>query len=70
VQLIGAALVLTFLVTALAPLQRVFDTVALTSSQWGICLLGALAFLAITELGKLADRRAGEDRPAVAPPVT
>ena len=28
VQLVGAALVLTFLVTALSPLQRIFDTVA------------------------------------------
>ena len=42
VQLIGAALVLTFLVTALSPLQRIFDTVPLTSSQWGICLLGPI----------------------------
>jgi magnesium-transporting ATPase (P-type) len=40
VQLIGIATVLTFLVTSLGPLQRIFDTVALTSSQWGICLLG------------------------------
>jgi Ca2+-transporting ATPase len=53
VQLIGAALVLTFLVTALGPLQRIFDTVALTSSQWGICLLGPIVFLAFAELGKL-----------------
>jgi Ca2+-transporting ATPase len=40
VQLIGVALALTFLVTELDPLQRIFDTVPLTSSQWGICLLG------------------------------
>jgi P-type Ca2+ transporter type 2C len=57
VQLIGAALVLTFLVTALGPLQRIFDTVALTSAQWGICLLGPLVFLAFAELGKLVLRR-------------
>jgi Ca2+-transporting ATPase len=57
VQLIGAALVLTFLVTALGPLQRIFDTVALTSSQWGVCLLGPLLFLGFAELGKLVDRR-------------
>jgi len=56
VKLIGAAVVLTFLVTALSPLQRIFDTVSLTSSQWGICLLGPLAFLAFAELGKLLDR--------------
>ena len=60
VQLIGAALVLTFLVTELSPLQRIFDTVPLTSSQWGICLLGPIAFLAFVELGKLVDRQAEE----------
>ena len=56
-QLIAVALVLTFLVTALSPFQRIFDTVSLTSSQWGICLLGPLVFLAFAELGKLLDRR-------------
>jgi Ca2+-transporting ATPase len=59
VQLIGAALLLTFLVTELSPLQRIFDTVPLNSRQWGICLLGPLVFLGLTELGKLYDRRAG-----------
>ena len=59
VQLIGAALVLTFLVTALGPLQRIFDTVALTSSQWGVCLLGPIVFLGFAELGKLVERRRG-----------
>jgi len=59
VQLIGAALALTFLVTGLGPLQRIFDTVALTSSQWGICLLGPIVFLGFSELGKLIDRRRG-----------
>ena len=44
VQLIGATLVLTFLVTELSPLQRIFDTVPLTSSQWGICLLGPIVY--------------------------
>jgi P-type Ca2+ transporter type 2C len=70
VQLIGAALALTFLVTALSPLQRIFDTVSLTSSQWGVCLLGPLVFLAITELGKLLDRRRGHTQPALAPAET
>ena len=54
---IAAAAVLTLLVTELQPLQRIFDTVALTSPQWGICLLAAVVFLALTELGKLVDRR-------------
>jgi Ca2+-transporting ATPase len=66
VQLIGAALVLTFLVTELSPLQRIFDTVSLTSSQWGICLLGPLVFLVIAELGKLVDRHAGHGEAAAA----
>ena len=66
VQLIGIALVFTFLVTALAPLQRIFDTVSLTSSQWGVCLLGPLVFLAVAELGKLLDRRAAAPAPSVA----
>jgi Ca2+-transporting ATPase len=66
VQLIGAALVLVFLVTTLSPLQRIFDTVALTSAQWGICLLGPVVFLAVAELGKLLDRQAPEDAPVAA----
>jgi Ca2+-transporting ATPase len=67
VQLIGMALVLTFLVTALSALQRIFDTVSLTSTQWGICMLGPLVFLAFAELGKLVDRRAGKPTPPLSP---
>jgi Ca2+-transporting ATPase len=59
VQLIGLALVFTFAVTTLSPLQRIFDTTSLTSSQWGICLLGPIAFITLAELGKLVDRRTG-----------
>jgi Ca2+-transporting ATPase len=66
VQLIGAALVLTFLVTELSPLQRIFDTTSLTSRQWGICLLGPLVYLALTELGKLYDRHRGHSQPTPA----
>jgi P-type Ca2+ transporter type 2C len=69
-QLVGAALAFVFLVTALAPLQRIFDTVALTSSQWGICLLGAAVFLAAVELGKLFDRRSGQEHRAAPPLAT
>jgi len=67
VQLIGAALVLVFLVTTLSPLQRIFDTVALTSSQWGICLLGPIVFVAVAELAKLVERRSADERPALVP---
>jgi Ca2+-transporting ATPase len=59
VQLLGAALVLTLLVTSLAPLQRIFDTVALTPEQWAICFVGPAGFLAVSELGKLVERRLG-----------
>jgi Ca2+-transporting ATPase len=66
VQLIGGAMVLTFLVTELDALQRIFDTVPLTSRQWGICIAGALVFLAFVELGKLALRRTGKPDAAAA----
>ncbi len=67
VQLIGLTLVLTFLVTELSFLQRIFDTVSLTSSQWGICLLGPIVYLAVTELVKAFDRRSGHGRAALLP---
>jgi Ca2+-transporting ATPase len=60
-QMIGAAVVLTFLVTALGALQRIFGTVGLTSRQWGICLLGPIALLLLLELGKLVDRHLSGD---------
>ena len=70
VQLIGLTLLLTFLVTELDFLQRIFDTVSLTSAQWGICLLGPIVYLAVTELVKVFDRRAADDRAAVIPAGT
>ena len=68
VQLIGVTLALTFLVTELSFLQRIFDTVSLTSAQWGICLLGPIVYLAVSELVKAFDRRSrsGRDRPTLA----
>jgi P-type Ca2+ transporter type 2C len=67
VQLIGLTLVLTLLVTELNFLQRIFDTVPLTSTQWGICLLGPIVYLAIAELVKALDRRSGHGRTALVP---
>jgi Ca2+-transporting ATPase len=58
-QLSGAAVLLTFLITALGPLQRIFGTASLTSRQWGVCLLGPIALLALLELGKLIERHLG-----------
>jgi len=70
VQLLGAALVLSLLVTTLSPLERIFDTEPLTAAQWGICLLGPLAYLAITELGKWFQRRSGQVHAAPATAAT
>ncbi|HKP10359.1 MAG TPA: cation transporting ATPase C-terminal domain-containing protein, partial [Gaiella sp.] len=66
VQLIGVTLVLTFLATELSFLQRILDTVALTSRQWGVCLLGPIVFVAVAELAKIFDRRAETRGTAVA----
>jgi P-type Ca2+ transporter type 2C len=63
VLLIVITLVLTFVVTSIGALQRIFDTVALTSSQWGVCLLAPIAFLAVAEVAKLIVRRSGEGTP-------
>jgi Ca2+-transporting ATPase len=58
VQLIGVTLLLTFLATELSFLQRILDTVSLSSRQWGVCLLGPIVFVAVAELAKVLDRRA------------
>jgi Ca2+-transporting ATPase len=60
VFLILATLALTFVVTSLGALQRIFDTVSLTSSQWGVCLIAPIVFVAIAELAKLIARRSPE----------
>jgi Ca2+-transporting ATPase len=67
VYLILGTLALTFVVTSLGALQRIFDTVALTSTQWGICLLAPIVFLAVAELAKLVARPEAEAEP---PPST
>jgi hypothetical protein len=37
-----------------------------TAAQWGICLIGPIVYLALTELGKWFNRRSGEVRTAPA----
>jgi Ca2+-transporting ATPase len=69
VKLIGLTLVLTLLVTELDFLQRIFDTVSLTSSQWGLCLLGPVLYLAVAELVKALDRRSGKGVASTAAPA-
>ncbi|MFP3712804.1 cation-translocating P-type ATPase [Puerhibacterium sp. TATVAM-FAB25] len=56
VLLVVVVLALTFLVSTLDGLQRIFGTVELDGRQWGVCALVALAFLLVVELGKLALR--------------
>jgi Ca2+-transporting ATPase len=51
------ALALTFLVTTLDGLQRIFDTVDLNGHQWRGCFVAVVGYLAIAELAKLVLRR-------------
>jgi Ca2+-transporting ATPase len=67
VLLIGVAVAATLLVTELSFLQRIFDTTSLTSSQWGVCLLGPIIYVALVELMKLVDRHTGHRQPVPAP---
>jgi P-type Ca2+ transporter type 2C len=64
VVLLLSALGLTFLVTTLDGLERIFGTVSLDGGQWGVCALVALAFLLLVELGKLVLRHVATRRPA------
>jgi Ca2+-transporting ATPase len=49
----GWVILVLILVTELGILQSIFDTVALTSQQWGICFIVALLFLFASEIVKL-----------------
>ena len=59
IVLILVTLVLTLLVTELNFLQRIFDTVSLTSRQWGICLVATVIAVVMVEASKLLLRRTG-----------
>jgi Ca2+-transporting ATPase len=56
-----AALALTFLVTAIGPLGRIFDTVDLDGPQWRVCLIAVIAYVALAELGKVLVRHFDPD---------
>ncbi|GEL93416.1 cation-translocating P-type ATPase [Cellulomonas composti] len=53
---------LTFLVTTLGGLQRIFGTTELSGEQWRACLLITLAYLVIAEIGKAIMRFATRRR--------
>jgi Ca2+-transporting ATPase len=51
------AIAMTFLVTTIGGLQRIFDTVQLNGDQWRVCLIAVISYLALAELGKFVLRR-------------
>jgi P-type Ca2+ transporter type 2C len=55
------ALALTFLVTTLDGLERIFDTVDLDGPQWRVCLIAVIAYVALAELGKVLVRHFDPD---------
>jgi P-type Ca2+ transporter type 2C len=57
------ALALTFLVTTVDGLERIFDTVELTGSQWRACFIAVVSYLALAELAKLILRRIDREAP-------
>jgi Ca2+-transporting ATPase len=62
--LILISLALTFLVTTIGGLQRIFDTVDLSGSQWRACFLAVLGYFILAELGKILIRRFTKARAA------
>jgi Ca2+-transporting ATPase len=59
-----AALVLTFLVTTIDGLQRIFETVDLTGVQWRACFIAVAGYFVLAELGKFILRRLDKGRTA------
>jgi Ca2+-transporting ATPase len=55
--LILATLALTFLVTTVGGLQRIFDTVDLDGDQWRACFIAVAGYFILAELGKVLIRR-------------
>jgi Ca2+-transporting ATPase len=60
--LVLAALALTFLVTTIDGLQRIFETVDLNGPQWRACFLAVLGYFILAEIGKLLFKRFYKDR--------
>jgi Ca2+-transporting ATPase len=56
-KLMLTALALTFLVTTIDGLQRIFDTVDLDGDQWRVCFIAVAGYLVLAELGKFILRR-------------
>ncbi len=57
--LIVVAVVLTFVVTTVDGLQRIFATVDLNDNQWGACFIAVAGYFVLAEVGKVLFRRFG-----------
>ena len=62
--LVLAALALTFLVTTVDGLNRIFDTVELNGPQWRACFIAVAGYFVLAEIGKLVIRRVLKAREA------
>jgi P-type Ca2+ transporter type 2C len=63
-MLILAALALTFLVTTVDGLQRIFNTVELNGDQWRACFIAVVGYFILAELGEVLMRRVMKARAA------
>lgn len=62
--LILTTLALTFLVTTVGGLQRIFDTVDLNGDQWRACFIAVAGYFILAELGKIVIRQVMKARAA------
>jgi Ca2+-transporting ATPase len=63
-MLLLSALALTFLVTTVDGLQRIFDTVDLNGDQWRACFIAVAGYFILAELGKVVFRQVMKARAA------
>ena len=65
----GMSVLAIILAPQLDLLNRILDTTPLTGHQWLICIVAALATVALTEIRKLVLRRRNEDSPPTQTPT-
>ena len=59
--LMVTAVALTFLVTTIGGLQRIFDTVDLSGDQWRVCFIAVAGYFILAEIGKVLFRHFAND---------
>jgi Ca2+-transporting ATPase len=62
---VGLSVIAIIATSEMGLLNRILETVNLTTQQWGVCLLASLVLLLLTELKKLAKLRVEEPLPQV-----